>query len=213
MVSTAPVGGWVASARYGDSIAPGGLAFVEDLLNTASAGRPRLPDLLADRDDAQQWLDGALRALRTVGDDSLGDGVTLSARDVRDLRLLRDDLRAGLFSGGRGPDDDGDAGQESVARGVAGLVLDQRGRVQVRAQGQGADLIRSYVLLQLAVAEVQGQRGRLKVCANEACQSAFFDLSKNSSRIWHDVKTCGNAANLRAYRRRLKEGASAGVAR
>jgi len=45
---------------------------------------------------------------------------------------------------------------------------------------------------------------RLKLCRNAVCNSAFYDRSKNNSGVWHDVKMCGNAANLRASRARRR---------
>ncbi|MGV9881539.1 CGNR zinc finger domain-containing protein [Streptomyces sp. NPDC003006] len=45
---------------------------------------------------------------------------------------------------------------------------------------------------------------RLKTCRNPLCRVAFYDRSRNNSGVWHDVKTCGNAANLRAYRARRR---------
>ncbi len=213
MTSTMPAVRWPASARYSDSFAPGGLGFVEDFLNTAPAGRPLLPDLLADHGSAQEWLDGALATLGQQGTSLPADALLLSEHDLRDLRLFREDLHTGLRAAARDKAagdgrsmDDADA--ETVARGIAGLALDERARVRVEAQGQGADLVRSYVLVQLAVAEFEGRRDRLKVCANEDCRTAFFDQSKNVSRTWHDVKTCGNTANLRSHRQRLKSQAA-----
>jgi predicted RNA-binding Zn ribbon-like protein len=46
---------------------------------------------------------------------------------------------------------------------------------------------------------------RLKLCHNPPCASAFHDRSKNNGGVWHDVKTCGNAVNLRASRARRRE--------
>ncbi|GMA87986.1 hypothetical protein GCM10025868_32360 [Angustibacter aerolatus] len=40
------------------------------------------------------------------------------------------------------------------------------------------------------------------MCANPECGAAFYDGSPNASRRWHDVRTCGNVANLRASRAR-----------
>jgi predicted RNA-binding Zn ribbon-like protein len=34
------------------------------------------------------------------------------------------------------------------------------------------------------------------------CSAAFFDRSRNNSRVWHDVNVCGNLANLHAHRAR-----------
>ena len=36
---------------------------------------------------------------------------------------------------------------------------------------------------------------------------AFYDRSRNNGRVWHDVHTCGNVANLRASRARRRAGA------
>ncbi|MFE7245020.1 hypothetical protein [Streptomyces sp. NPDC057580] len=38
---------WSAPGRYGIEPAPGGLAFVQELMNTIAAGKPRKEDLLA----------------------------------------------------------------------------------------------------------------------------------------------------------------------
>ncbi|MGA4847097.1 CGNR zinc finger domain-containing protein [Streptomyces sp. G5(2025)] len=45
----------------------------------------------------------------------------------------------------------------------------------------------------------------LKACRNPLCRVAFYDRSRYDSGVWHDVKTRGNAANLRAYRARRRE--------
>jgi predicted RNA-binding Zn ribbon-like protein len=42
------------------------------------------------------------------------------------------------------------------------------------------------------------------VCRNPRCRVAFYDRSRNNSGVWHDVRTCGNAANLRAHRERQR---------
>jgi predicted RNA-binding Zn ribbon-like protein len=39
------------------------------------------------------------------------------------------------------------------------------------------------------------------------CPCAFYDRSRNNSRVWHDVRTCGNVANLRASRARRRAAA------
>ncbi|MEV0074298.1 CGNR zinc finger domain-containing protein [Amycolatopsis sp. NPDC050768] len=44
----------------------------------------------------------------------------------------------------------------------------------------------------------------LKICRSSACPIAFYDRSRNNSRVWHDVTVCGNIANLRASRARRR---------
>jgi predicted RNA-binding Zn ribbon-like protein len=87
---------------------------------------------------------------------------------------------------------------------TATVSLDAGG-ARLHPRGNGVELLRSYVLVQLAATTYADTMRRLKVCANPRCRGAFYDRSKNCSRLWHDVTTCGNTQNVRAYRARLKE--------
>ena len=48
------------SMRFGLAPAPGGLRFVQDLVNTSLAAPASRPDLLADLGSARAWLEQAL---------------------------------------------------------------------------------------------------------------------------------------------------------
>lgn len=37
---------------------------------------------------------------------------------------------------------------------------------------------------------------RLKLCRNPLCHTAFYDLSKNNSKVWHDLATCGSPQHI-----------------
>jgi predicted RNA-binding Zn ribbon-like protein len=41
--------------------------------------------------------------------------------------------------------------------------------------------------------------GRVRECASETCGWLFLDKSKNQSRRWCDMKSCGNAAKARRF--------------
>lgn len=195
---------WPASARYEEveHNAPGGLGFVQDLLNTASLGKPRQPDLLESVDTAEQWLRSSLATLSSIDSSAPSAPCPLDARGLGRLQSLRDDLRAALATG--------HADEPSAAVAVpsiettAAVKLDAGG-ARLQARGKGVELLRSYVMIQLAAATYADTMRRLKVCANPRCRGAFYDRSKNCSRLWHDVTTCGNTQNVRAYRARLKE--------
>ncbi|HSS67228.1 MAG TPA: CGNR zinc finger domain-containing protein [Nocardioidaceae bacterium] len=62
-------------------------------------------------------------------------------------------------------------------------------------------------LAQIAVAvantHADGSWERLKICADSACEEAYYDASKNRSKNWCGP-TCGNKAKTRAYRQRTK---------
>lgn len=62
--------------------------------------------------------------------------------------------------------------------------------------------------MELLLAIRAGTAERLKVCMDAECSVAFYDQSRNGSRVWHDVKTSGNVANLRASRARRKDAAA-----
>ena len=48
---------------------------------------------------------------------------------------------------------------------------------------------------------------RLKVCQEDTCRFAFLDTSKNRSRAWCSMSTCGNRTKTRAYRARRRPAA------
>lgn len=47
-----------------------------------------------------------------------------------------------------------------------------------------------------------GPMKRIKTCPGEDCAWLFLDTSKNRSRTWCSMKTCGNTAKVRAFRAR-----------
>ncbi|MGW2230793.1 CGNR zinc finger domain-containing protein [Streptomyces formicae] len=180
---------WSATERYRLEPAPGGLGLVQDLLNTVSAGLPERPDLLADLTRAQVWADDAVAAWASAMGRPAPTVVVDGADGLRVLRDLRDAL------GGHAEETGADAG----------LRLGPDGVVRLEPRGAGAHLVVSLVLAALYEAQQADTRRRLKTCRNPLCRVAFYDRSRNNSGVWHDVKTCGNAANLRAYRARRRE--------
>jgi len=185
---------WPATERYEIQAAPDGLAFVQDLLNTLSAGKPRETDLLLETGHAQAWLDETwthqnLRIHRPP--------VILDDEDVRRLRVFRDDLRQSLKS-----QEGFDAMLEAQPR--ATLHLSPDGTVRAEPAGERWQAVVSLILIEMLDAQRTNQWRRLKVCRSERCQVTFFDRSRNNSAVWHDVRRCGHPANLRAYRARQR---------
>jgi predicted RNA-binding Zn ribbon-like protein len=79
--------------------------------------------------------------------------------------------------------------------------------VSVQPTGRGARWVAGAVWAEVLLAQHDGQWTRLKICRNPVCPCAFYDRSRNNSRVWHDVRTCGNVANLRASRARRRAAA------
>jgi predicted RNA-binding Zn ribbon-like protein len=186
---------WRASQRYELTPAPGGLGLVQDFLNTTGI-EGYGPDLLADTTAASAWADGAVRTWSSVRGLHV-QPPPLDDADVPKLRALRDTI-AGLVAGelraGRG------TGAASTA-----LTLSETGEVRLEPAGTGWRWLASALWGEILLSQRDGTWRRIKRCHNPRCASTFFDRSKNNSGVWHDVKTCGNAANLRASRARRRE--------
>jgi predicted RNA-binding Zn ribbon-like protein len=184
---------WLATQRHGLAAAPSGLALVQDLLNTGAAGN----DLLADVGSTREWVGNALDAwARTTGRDPVE--VSVGAADVEALRALRADVFTAVNGGPRTEPRD-------VPRSVTlGFSVTTDGVVDLQPRGNGWRAVAAAVYLECFVAQRTDTWRRLKICRNERCAAAFYDQSRNNSGVWHDVKVCGNAANLRKSRERRR---------
>ncbi|GAA2073838.1 CGNR zinc finger domain-containing protein [Pseudolysinimonas kribbensis] len=190
---------WSATARYGTDAAPGQLAFVHDFLSTAPVGHPALTDLLDDLGPAQSWLDEAVRAR---GADPAE--VKLGSDDLAPLKRLRSALLTSL---------DGEADVTTSAPSAKlSISLDANGSVQLDGEGGAAARLTATLLRDVYDAQQQGTWRRLKACRNPSCRIVFFDRSKNNSRVWDDLATCGNREHLRTFRARQRAMESEGDA-
>jgi predicted RNA-binding Zn ribbon-like protein len=188
--------------------APGGLCLVQELVNTAVRAPdpgPRLADLLAGTDSAARWLDRALRQWAAATGQAIPE-ISLAPADLPPLRAAREAVRA-LASAAPGAAPPGSA----PALPAAGLTLPSAGltlavgpdgRVAYRPAASGGPAVTALVTAEILLAQQRGEWPRFKACPFPVCGVAFYDTSRNASRVWHDVRTCGNQANLRAYRAR-----------
>jgi predicted RNA-binding Zn ribbon-like protein len=72
--------------------------------------------------------------------------------------------------------------------------------------GHGLDRVLWPVTQSAADLLVSGPLGRVRECPGEGnCGWLFLDLSKNASRRWCDMRSCGNRAKARRYRVRARE--------
>jgi predicted RNA-binding Zn ribbon-like protein len=190
---------WPATDRYDIQAAPDGLAFIQDLLNTLSAGKPRETDLLLARDTAQTWLNETWRHQNLQ---LSRPPVELGDEDVEHLRAFRDSLRERLATAAEGAEEGHEAILQSQLNATLRLAPD--GTVHAEPAGSGWNAVVSLILIEMLNAQRNDQWRRLKVCRSERCQVTFFDRSRNNSAVWHDVRRCGHPANLRAYRARQR---------
>jgi len=160
-----------------------------DLVNTQwrADGEPR--DLLAEGTDAQAWL--AAHGL-TVDADAAGV--------IRALKQAREALRRCLET------DD----QDPQACQALNAVLEHGRVVPCLAEGTAGErtevepgwgpawaAARDYVRLRQ-----QWPRWRIRACAHPECILYFLDTTRNGTRRWCDMRTCGNRAKAQRYQRR-----------
>jgi predicted RNA-binding Zn ribbon-like protein len=115
------------------------------------------------------------------------NSTALDSRTIRELNELAHDARMVVAFG-----DDGAARLDPSVKGVEGGL--------------------ARILSAVFVTMLTGGWTRLKSCANDDCQWAFYDTSKNRSGRWCEMADCGNEAKGRAYRarRRSDVGATSG---
>jgi predicted RNA-binding Zn ribbon-like protein len=185
-----------------------------DFVNTEVAADGALRDLLGGVTDLVAWLEraGALdhasarRALARWGGKRAGDALLAEARQLRaSLRKLADAavdrrpvprgavdrVNAVLARGASFTRVTGDGAGGFIAR--RALRLDQPGDLLVPIAESAAELL------------CEADPGRVRRCAHPACVLYFLDGTKNGTRRWCDMRTCGNRANAAAYYRRLRD--------
>lgn len=129
-------------------------------------------------------------------------GTPATAEDVVLARHLRGALRS-LFGAhtGRDRDERTAVAFEAVmtaaplaVRPVAG------GSLRLEARGFGVARALGELLVTAYAAVERGEFDRYKACAK--CGSAFYDTTKNRSRVWCSMALCGDQEKAREYRKR-----------
>jgi predicted RNA-binding Zn ribbon-like protein len=176
--------------------APQPLRLVQALVNTVEL--PAGADRLADRADARPWL---------IDNNLLAPQADLTKADLDLVRALREALRAMLVhnAGGPPPNKSALTVLRTVAdHGCARADLGDDGEVSLTADGDSLRKRLVEVLLIIRDAQRDGSWARLKACANDECQWAFYDRARNHGGTWCDMATCGNKLKNRAFRARSK---------
>ena len=176
--------------------APEPLLLVQSLVNTVE--QPDGADRLADPADARPWL---------VDNDLLAAQADLTDTDLELLRAVREALRAMLVhnAGGPPPNKSALAVLRAVAEGGSARAdLGDDGQVRLAAYGDSVRDRLVELLLIIRDAQRDGTWARLKACANDECQWAFYDRARNHGGTWCDMATCGNKLKNRAFRARSK---------
>jgi predicted RNA-binding Zn ribbon-like protein len=176
--------------------APGRLRVVQALVNTVEL--PDGSDRLADRSDARSWL---------VENQLLAPHAELAEADLNLIRRVREALRVLLVQNAGGPPPTDTALtplREIASAGTARACLADDGEVRLTATGDSARDRLVDLLVIVRDAQRDGTWRLLKACANDECQWAFYDKSRNHGGMWCEMSACGNKLKNRAFRARSK---------
>jgi predicted RNA-binding Zn ribbon-like protein len=178
--------------------APGRLALVQAFINTVDLETG--DDRLATTEGLDRWL--------------AGEGLTpgppappeCDGRELETAIALREALRTlCLANNGHEPDHDA---RRVLDAATANLHLhltarfDEDGGISLEPDETGIRQALAEILTIVFESLHEGTWGRLKACASDTCQFAFYDYSKNRSGHWCTMAECGNRAKVRSYRAR-----------
>ncbi len=172
---------------------PAALRTVESFLNSVDAEAQT--DELADLGTFRRWLTG-----EGFADD------TATAADLELARAVRTELRAEVDTHHDGTDRDRGTLDALAARVPLAVRFAPDGTARPAPTAGGVTGLLGEVLAAVSLATHDGTWLRLKICPATDCRWAYYDVSRNSSRRWCTMRTCGNRSKTRAYRRRTGTG-------
>jgi predicted RNA-binding Zn ribbon-like protein len=172
---------------------PQGLDLLAGFINT---GDPEGRDEI----DTPEALRGWLR------DHGLPSGAA-SPGDVRRAHAVREALRALLVAhnGGDLSPDAVETCNAAARRAPLHVVLGEDGAARLEPLAKGVDAALGRLLAIVERAQAEGTWERMKACAADDCRWAYYDRSRNRSRHWCDMASCGNRAKARTYRSRTDD--------
>ena len=176
---------------------PDNLELVRSFVNTIEMEPTGDIEELVSPDALVAWMESAGIPL----------GEALGERDLHAAIEFREALRALLVanSGGRVDEDAITVLRDAADEGLIRVQVDGDGRAVPQPAAPGVRALYARLLAAIADAQAAGTWERMKACASDTCQWAFYDSSKNRSRTWCSMEVCGNRAKTRAYRKRKKQ--------
>ena len=179
------------------SAAPGQLELVRRFVNTRDIETGE--DGLGNAADLTGWLQDA----GLLDDAALGVAHPEGVRDLDRAVEAREALRSLLLAnhdGGPAP-----ATVVSVLNNAArraGLTVSfvTAGEWTATSTAAGIDKAIGALLVIVVNAMAEGSWRRLKACANDECQWAFYDRSRARTARWCSMGVCGNRMKQRAWR-------------
>ncbi len=159
-----------------------------------------------DLEDAADLLDVPATARAWLLEAGLLDGASeLSESDLERARAVREAIRALIEAEAAANGTAIEPLRQLAASHRAELTLAEDGAIALENSRRGGlDDGLFELLLIIHRAQQDGTWSRLKMCANDECQWAFFDRSRNQQGNWCDMAVCGNRLKNRELRARRR---------
>ena len=176
--------------------APEPLRRVQSLINTID--RESGLDRLAAAGDAGPWM---------TETGLLAPGSTATDDDLLTVIGVREGLRALVLQNtdGQAPDPALVSPLHQLTEGeLVQAAVTEDGAVRLAPVGDSVRARLLALLLIVSDAQRDGTWAHLLACANDDCQWAFYDRSRNHGGTWCDMATCGNKLKNRDFRARRR---------
>jgi predicted RNA-binding Zn ribbon-like protein len=156
----------------------------------------------------EESLDSPEALRRWMDEHGIPPGDDLGPADLARAIQFREAMRLLLLANNVGDLDAGTLKQlrDAADDGLIRVEIRDDGEAFARPAREGVPALFARLLAAIADAQCAGNWYRLKACAADDCQWAFYDSSRNHSRTWCSMEVCGNRAKTRAYRKRLAKG-------
>lgn len=175
--------------------APGDLGLIQAFVNTVDLGDG--PEEFKDSNTLKAWL---------VARGLLDGGEQVGGEDLKHAIAVREAVRAVVGPNSGFPVYPVDVATLNGAAAASRLRLrfgsDGKSRLEPDEKGVVGALGRIVAVLDSAMRDEDWQR--LKLCGDPTCRWAFYDLSRNHSSRWCDMRSCGNRQKARRFRTRAK---------
>jgi predicted RNA-binding Zn ribbon-like protein len=183
-----------------------------DFINTLEFSRDGAEDELKTAPDALAWLHDhnllhreTLEELREVVEASPTRAERLLERVKRVRTAMRELVEATVERRRPALDQLAEINRALRTHYVYELVPASDGvSLDHRHEGDPVEGALARLVESLAREVSQGQRDRLRLCANDDCRWVFADTSRTGRRKWCDMATCGNKAKAARFRERRK---------
>ncbi|WP_219837289.1 CGNR zinc finger domain-containing protein [Paenibacillus sp. R14(2021)] len=176
-----------------------------DFLNTRKINKGKQQELLTTFEDIEEWLRtaGFLHRITGIAELNAEDKIRIHAEVVEVRELLQTAVDALI---------QGEIWDQQWIDHVNALLQANAGYLRVANKSESlrsemiyeAHRLAGFFMEQLVRLTSECVQGKIKKCSNPECILHFYDHSRNGSRRWCDVTTCGNRVKVNQYYHRKK---------